>query len=729
MRTIYNYFSATLLLLICLGCKPADDPEQNMNNEAQIVKFTVGQDIGIIDQNAGTIEISLKPGTNLRLVRPSVEVSKGATFTPTGTVNLTSPVEYIVTSENKKVTKSYSVTAKVELSGEARITSFTIGSSEGVVDQEKRTIAITIPVGTNIKSITPTLIVSRGAVYSPQGAVDFSVPVEFSVISEDEKNTQTYIVTATSQWKDLTANGVYFSPTGTLRNVAKAGVTGGEANQNKDYDYTRAWSNVKDTLVWIVDVSMAGNLDVKPIMGVPANKAGSKIELIMGSQKQEITLTATAGYTVFEPQAIATFTNLNPGRHTIKLKIKSLTSSGEVAYVKGLQINGSAAKNLQPVILRWRPEAVHTGWANSSSPKNVIMAVHENTIVTRNISAYQPITTPFGYYGSTWDPNSQKFGVLNFSLWSPFDGATPPPTEQFSHLIAVGEGLEISGFNHEGTGVKPKGSNPYDKMVGFNTQVLAVKKIPGNPYDMYYSYYLDMNTRKWKLFGCGKTYNVKPLTYLTTGAFIEQPGPAENERSGHAQRQVNFSGWLLTEDDKWLPIDRMVPQGNITPISYKKWGISSDNKFYMQMGGIDPVQPPKPSSLTITPTPTEKPDYLQGDLLTDLFKLPSTIEMIDASAIGQNEATVSFDIKEIGTNPVVKLYWGTKDGLTFVDSNIGSGGVVKWGKNITLPNKSNGMLTYKLTGLQARTKYYYRLQIKNSGGETWSFDTQTFTTK
>lgn len=528
---------------------------------------------------------------------------------------------------------------------------------------------------------------------------------------------------------EIDVNRVFFSPVGRLTNVIESGKNGEQENQGKFYKYTKGWSNISDTLVWGIDVINAGELKVVPILGVPEVQHESEIELLLDNQKQLLKLKSTGGFEKFSSQDTVIFQIDKPGRYQLGMKIASVKQNQEIAYVKGVNLTGKAAEKLKAVVLRWRPLAVHCGFRNNTDPSEVVMAVHENTIATPWIDCYQPITSPFGYYGSTWNAQNQQFGGLNFSLWSFAANAEPPASEKFSHLIAVGEGFYIDGFNHEGTGVKARGENPYEKMHG-TTQVLAIKKIPGIPYDVYYSYYWNTTIKRWKLLGCGKKYNKSGIiNYLTTGAFVEVPGAAEKERSNHVLRQVDFRGWLKDSNGKWYPINTMSPTGNLDESSYKNWGKTKDNKFFMQTGGFNTLLSKRPEPISIL-SDIEMPEYLSSENMKDLEKLPATIEMlgIESSEITSSSVIVHFNIKETGTNAKAYLYWDTKDGLTFVKGNKGGAGVVEWSNVQEISIPSDGTLFYKLENLKPNTNYYYRLQIKSDQGETWSFDTQKFKT-
>lgn len=525
------------------------------------------------------------------------------------------------------------------------------------------------------------------------------------------------------------ANRVFFTTIGGLMNVAEEEKKGEDINQGKLFKHTRGWTSLSDTLVWGVDVPGKCSIDFYPILGVPANQDGSKVKILLNDMAREISLKSTGGYSSFQKQEKVSFKVSEKGRYVLKLCISSIKTKGqEIAYVKGFDYCCSSGLDIKPVKLRWRPTAVHCNFSSSSAPKDIVIAIHENTIATPWVDCYQPITSPFGYYGSTWDANKQQFGGVNFSLWSFSNKGEIPEPREFSHLIAVGKGLYIDGFNHEGTGVKARGINPFEGKTE-TTQVLALKKVPGNPYDVYYSYYWDTDAQEWKLYGCGKKFNDKGISYLCTGAFVEQPGPATVERSNHIMRQVNFRGWLIDSKGKLYQIDRMSPQGKVEENSYKNWGKTSDGYFYMQMGGFSTERKQQVNDIAIKPGKSI-PVYLLPEKIKGLNELPAKIVGLSALNVTDNSAVVNFSLGKISPETKVKLYWGTKDGLTFVKGNKGGAGVVYWDNEVEIPVSSyTDRIVYKLKNLSSSTTYYYRLQVINENGETWSFDTESFTTK
>jgi hypothetical protein len=78
------------------------------------------------------------------------------------------------------------------------ILSFSIGAAVGVIGTN--TVAITVPHGTGLTALAPTVIVSPGATVSPAGgvAVNFSSPPVTYTVTAKDATTKTYAVTVTA---------------------------------------------------------------------------------------------------------------------------------------------------------------------------------------------------------------------------------------------------------------------------------------------------------------------------------------------------------------------------------------------------------------------------------------------------------------------------------------------------------------------------------------------------
>ncbi|MDX1364030.1 MAG: DUF3472 domain-containing protein [Arenibacter latericius] len=513
----------------------------------------------------------------------------------------------------------------------------------------------------------------------------------------------------------FTPNESFFSPTGTLKANLRDKSTGNIYNKYEYYDYITNWEVLTDTIVFGVDIKTPGKLIIKPEMGIPNNQDGSKIYIYLDDVRKEIRLASTGAVDNYKVQDHVTFDDVEVGFHVIKLQIKSLSESGMgVGDLTKLHLMGTAVKNANTVMRRYRANAVHCKWETESS-EPVEISVHELTIQTKSLDFYQPITTPFGYTGSTWDKDTQTFGGFNFSLWSYGANEPAPPFDQESHLIAVGPGLEFGSYGHEGTGVKPRGDHPYVG-IATNTQTIAVRKQPGVKYDTYWSYYLDPSDGHWKLYGAGKKYNKSgKLTGLETGAFVEVPGGAHKMRNGHETAETQYRGWQRDTSGNWHPINKMVGTTGPNTISYRDWRVVG-NKFSMQMGGWGSPGIEKKTLSLSTPEPI--PDYLKGTYIEELYKMPATFKDKAPIEISDHSATLRFNVSNLGTNASAYVFWGTKEGLTKE---------VMWQNSMPI-NIKTGENIITLNNLERNMKYYYRVKIQNEEGITWSFDTQVFKT-
>ena len=78
----------------------------------------------------------------------------------------------------------------------ARIESFRIGGSDGAIDHDAGTIRVSTDED-ELTALTPTVVTTKGASYTPQGAQDFTNPVTYTVTAKDSVSTKAYTVTVT----------------------------------------------------------------------------------------------------------------------------------------------------------------------------------------------------------------------------------------------------------------------------------------------------------------------------------------------------------------------------------------------------------------------------------------------------------------------------------------------------------------------------------------------------
>ena len=403
------------------------------------------------------------------------------------------------------------------------------------------------------------------------------------------------------------------------------------------------------------------------------------------------------------------------GFHTLRLHCRQ---SQQETSVGRLLVTGEAVIGAGVVRKRWRPAAAHTKFKSSNAPKSIRLWIMEMDAVPNTLGFYSPITTPFGYYGPSWNADGTVKKGFNFSLWSYGRNQPEPPINQLSHLIAVGHpDASFSGFGHEGTGVKIREWEPLAGRQG-QRQAIALRVEPGDKYDTYHSYFFASDEKRWQLFGSGKKYNKgKPLESLWVGSFVEVPGPSHVQRTGVYTRRMLYRGWVMDEDKNWYRLDRMT-NGNIdreTALTHTNRGVTDNGWFFLETGGWTFRKPPNNGrEIAIAETAkSEAAEYLMPNRLKALMSVPSTITPTKIER-GRNGVEVDFTVRNFGQNSAVAIYWGSDEGLTFAD---------RWQHSASVPNVREGTNRYSLPGVAADKPVYVRLLLKNELGKFWSNET------
>ena len=178
-------------LLFCLNaCDIEKEPYiQGAEDEKLILRFEVGDVVGVVDEDAKTVVLDFEAGTDVSHLTPTITISTYATIEPESGVaqDFTNPVYYTVTAMNG-TTAQYMVEAVVhDADNEKRILSFTIDGVEGDINEIAKTVTVTMPEGTDVTLLEPTIEVSEGATVSPASgeAQDFTTPVTYTVTAQN----------------------------------------------------------------------------------------------------------------------------------------------------------------------------------------------------------------------------------------------------------------------------------------------------------------------------------------------------------------------------------------------------------------------------------------------------------------------------------------------------------------------------------------------------------------
>ena len=203
MKKILLYSLISLGLLAC-----SDDDKSNLNTDTDvnINSFVINGVEGTIDNSNATINVILPLNSPLTSLSPEINIPTGANVSPeSGTpVNFSKSmdegkqVQYTVKNGNL-----YQIYKVIVNEARAKITKFTINGVKGVIDENKRTIKVTLPDGTNFQALKPVVEFTPGAKMTPANGslLDFTEPVIY--ILNYYSNNFEYTVTVAYGKPDL----------------------------------------------------------------------------------------------------------------------------------------------------------------------------------------------------------------------------------------------------------------------------------------------------------------------------------------------------------------------------------------------------------------------------------------------------------------------------------------------------------------------------------------------
>ena len=500
-----------------------------------------------------------------------------------------------------------------------------------------------------------------------------------------------------------------------------------------NFAFLDQWKKTSGTIRWHLWLPQPGTIRLSVNMRISEREAGSQLTVSLAEESRNVTTIRSSPHTP-QPWNL-TFDIDKPGEHTVSLSADNVRdNSSGVGELYTIDVFGPAVKDAQLLRARWRPAAVHGGYSCSRIKQSRIWVMTTRSMC--DFSSYSPITTPFGYYGTSFEADRRTKGGFNFSMWAAGSRGKVPPLEQMPHLLAAGSPrAEFSGFGHEGSGVKLREWIPMPDRPQVCVQALRVES-EGN-YDTYHGYFWDHPTRRWKLYAVGRKWNGgKAKEHLSPGSFCEIPGPPQVQRSGDRVREIRRRGWHYGDDNKWHPMDTFNCKSK-GPAN-KFWYTTNDGEFAMVTGGMRYYEFSHP------PAPGEQqslPEFLTPEATRQLYWLPTEIGEVNAKNVSRTSASITLSMVRAGTNSVAEIYYGESDCLTFAkrklhgternsavsqstqaDSRSWSHG----SRAVPLKDGNNQVI---LDGLKPATTYHYRAMITNDEGKHWTFQTQSFRTK
>jgi hypothetical protein len=287
----------------------------SISRRKAITSFTVSNQAGatIIDDAAHTITVNMPFNSSLNNISPIITITGKSVDPPSGAYqDFTNPVTYTVTAADGSA-QTYTATVKAAANNAKTITGFTVPGQTGptVIDETAQTVALTMPNGTDITSLTPKVSITGSSV-EPQSdeTHDFTDPVAYTVIAADG-TSRTYTVTVTVA-PDRSAKSITYFYISGQKGSATIDETAGTIAVTMPYgtDLTLLWPSIS-----ITGVSVNPQSDIARNFTKPVN----------------YTVTAADGSTRTYRVTVTVSTSLDVGEYY---------GGGIVAYVDGTGIHG-----------------------------------------------------------------------------------------------------------------------------------------------------------------------------------------------------------------------------------------------------------------------------------------------------------------------------------------------------------------------------------------------------
>lgn len=193
MKKVINSIAFLAILMVLASC-------QKKSSEKEILSFRfTNPDVAADIRSEGRIEAEMPYGTDLTNLTPIITISDKATISPISgePVDFTNPVTYTVTAEDGSQAVYLAVVTK-EKNSEKRILAFRFASLniDAVINEDTKEIEATVPYGTDVTTLVPTILISDDARVVPSSdyVTDFSQPVTYTVFAENGSQVE-YVVT------------------------------------------------------------------------------------------------------------------------------------------------------------------------------------------------------------------------------------------------------------------------------------------------------------------------------------------------------------------------------------------------------------------------------------------------------------------------------------------------------------------------------------------------------
>ena len=161
----------------------------NGDDIAEINKYVYSGYNGVIDNTKNTITLNVPKALDTSTITPSVLNFSGKSITPSKKSAVTqndNQAEYMVLSQSG-IMRAYNLVINRIEDNEAEITDFKLGGYSGLIDNDERTITITVPKTLNLVNVVPDILTYTGKSIYPRvdTAKDFTQRQTYTVVAPD----------------------------------------------------------------------------------------------------------------------------------------------------------------------------------------------------------------------------------------------------------------------------------------------------------------------------------------------------------------------------------------------------------------------------------------------------------------------------------------------------------------------------------------------------------------
>jgi hypothetical protein len=362
---------------------------------------------GTIDEGLKTIAITVPKYTAVTALTPTIVSSTGSYVTPTGAIDFTSPVTFTVAAEDFS-TQTYQATVTVaSLNDKKAITSFSIPGQIGpsVINTTAHTVAVTMPFGTDVTGLIPTIAVSQDAVVAPLSGVaqNFTGSVNYTVTAEDA-STQVWAVTVL-----IAPNTATDITTFDFDGLAPA-VVGVPNATEKIVRLTVPFGT--DLTALVPTIALSPNATIIPLSGVAQN------------------FTDTVSYTVTAGDATTT--------QVWKVKV-NVTPAATDATLSSLKVNGTTIADFSPATILYRYVV-----PASISIVPTVTATKNNVFATVLITPAAAIPDTTKVLVTAQDGSTKTYNVAfihpSTDVWTVYDGSKKldDPSNTYPFVLSHG---------------------------------------------------------------------------------------------------------------------------------------------------------------------------------------------------------------------------------------------------------------------------------------------------